>query len=170
MPDWDWFRSRWLQHAHDKQRAQINWRFRLNSKTDELCRWQAVWKGETIHCLNLEPVLTRLAASNLLQRHRNPDEKSEIATKKEEKQRCGKPPGDQRYSVSMPKGPSCHYTVSELPKFVKNEASSQSHPAAEGGLPAVQQHLHAGYHHLLLPVCKTTCYQKVPLQSKDTTS
>lgn len=65
---------------------------------------------------------------------------------------------------------SCHYTVSELPKFVKNRASSQSHPVAEGGLPAVQQHLYAGYHHLLLPVCKTTCYQKVPLWSKDITS
>lgn len=65
---------------------------------------------------------------------------------------------------------SCHYTVSELPKFVKNRAASQSHPVAEGGLPAVQQHLYAGYHHLLLPVCKTTCYQKVPLWSKDLTS
>lgn len=57
-----------------------------------------------------------------------------------------------------------------MPKFVKNRASGQSHPVAEGGLPAIQWHLYAGDHHLLLPGCETTCYQKVPLCYKDITS
>lgn len=82
----------------------MNWRFTLNSKTDELCRWHAVWKGKTFHCWNLVAVLTCLTASILLLHHRNPDEKSEIAAEKEEKQRCGKPQRDQQYCVSLPKG------------------------------------------------------------------
>lgn len=57
-----------------------------------------------------------------------------------------------------------------MPKFVKNRASGQSHPVAEGGLSAIHRHLYAGEHHLLLPACKTTCSQKVPLCYKDITS
>lgn len=138
----------------------------LNSKTDVLCRWHAAWKAETFHCWNLEPVLTCLTASILLLCHRNPNEKSEIAAEKEQKQRCWETSGTvsacQKAFMPLP----CQWAA----KFVINRASSQSHPVAGGGLPAIQQHLYAGYHHLLLPVCKTTCYQKVPLWSKDITS
>lgn len=114
--------------------------------------------------------MTCLTASILLSCHRNPDEKSEIAAEKEQKQRCGKPLRDQWYCVSLPKGVHATTLSASCQSLSKTGPLANPIQWQRGGVPAVQQHLYAGYHHLLLPVCKPTCYQKVPLWSKDITS